>query len=463
MFHWRWTFVFVVALVIDDVISSQNCSTKCRCTKTFTYCLYQDITSEELVNILPTIPKTTEKLYLGGNKITHVNMEEFSHLTKLTYLSLNFNKLTKLPDRIGHFLPRLRILHLTANQIKTISSENLRNYDNLRVLNLDQNSIKVIGENTFDKMSNLQELLLGQNQISDINQNTFNGLRNLIKLQLSDNKIKTIHEDVFQSTLQLQELYLEVNKITHIPKGLFYRLTKLRIIYLSDNFIAHIEEGAFDGLRLETVYLNLNLLEKLPNNLFKNTDIIRNVFLLDNPFQCSCQLATAVADARQNLKSSRHKVHFGDCKLHYGTIMSVEGLTVESLNCTACDLNQCPLMTNCTLEASEKDGYVCMKYIGDLVDQSETNSRHSSSNAQKISSHIYLIVAVISILIVVCLIIAVILFIKSRQKRKAFKIDNKYIYEQVDNKRTPKLTNLKAKNSFNVVVQTPVRMKQYFV
>lgn len=457
-----------------------KCSSKCRCTKTFAYCIYGDITSEQLKIILPTIPATTTKLYLNGNKITKVDMTDFKHLPNLTYLNMNFNRIESLPKEINKYLPELNTLHLTANRIITISTEELKGYENLKTLNLDQNLIDSISNNTFTKMSNLRVLLLGQNKLTNVNQHTFRGLKNLIKLQLSDNAITNLHEDAFQSSLQLQELYLYVNKIRRVQKRLFAGLNHLRIVYLSDNFIADIEEGAFDNLNLETVYLNLNLLTRLPKNMFKGTQVSGNIFLLDNLFKCDCRFANAIDQAKANVRqqgddADDRRLQFGDCKSPEN--LSISSMTWDTLNCTACDLDVCPSKSNCTLDPTSKKGFQCIGGIETATSTKEVAKLTEPSN-NKISmtentvglgpEYIYWIIGGVSILIVICLVIVVVLYVQSRRKRKEFDmVEDKYIYEKVNGSgspKAPKLTNLTAKNSFNTV-NAPIRdkVKQYFV
>ena len=470
------TIVALVFLASTAARKSPNeikCSPKCRCTKAFAYCIYEDITSEQLKVILPTIPTSTKKLYLNGNKIKKVNTGDFKHLSNLTYLSINFNEIESLPKDISRFLPKLDTLHLTANRIKTISSHELKGYENLKTLNLDQNHIESMGDNTFSEMSNLKVLLLGQNRLTTINQHTFKGLSNLVKLQLSDNHIETLHEGAFQFSFQLQELYLYVNKLTRVQKGLFVGLHQLRIVYLSDNYINEIEKGAFDNLVLETVYLNLNLLTSLPEQMFKGTTVSNNIFLLDNQFKCDCHFANAVSQAKINVReigdaADDRRLQFGDCKSPEN--LPISSVTLGSLNCTSCDLNICPSETNCTLDTTTKDGFQCVgKRSREVVAKFSEPSNNKISmikNGDEGPEYIYWIIGGVSILIIICLVIVVVLFMQSRRKRKEFDMmDDKYIYEKVNNSRkTPKLTNLTAKNSFNIV-NAPIgdKVKQYFV
>ena len=478
------TIILIAFICCSNARRSSNaikCSSKCRCTKTFAYCIYGDITSEELKDILPTISATTTKLYLNGNKITKVDMTDFKHLPNLIYLNMNFNRIENLPKEINRYLPKLNTLHLTANRIITISSQELKGYENLKTLNLDQNLIETISNNTFSEMSDLRILLLGQNKLTNVNQHTFKGLSNLIKLQLSDNAIIYLHEDAFQSSLQLQELYLYVNKITRVQKGLFAGLHHLRIVYLSDNFISEIEEGAFDNLSLETVYLNLNLLTRLPNHMFKGTQVSGNIFLLDNLFKCDCKFAKAIKQAKANVRqqgdaADDRRLQFGDCKSPEN--LSITSVTVDALNCTVCDLGVCPSTANCTVDPTSKKGYQCIggsdtvtgtKEVAKLTEPSN-NKISMTENANGLGpEYIYWIIGGVSILILICLVIVVILIVQSRRKRKEFDmVEDKYIYEKVNggggSPMAPKLTNLTAKNSFNMV-NAPIRdkVKQYFV
>ena len=453
--------VLVVITLLVVLVDAGNpakvkCSPKCRCTKEYAYCIYADITAKELKDILPTIPSSTKKLYLNGNKIIKVDIEDFKHLTNLIYLSINFNQISSLPKDVRRFLPNLNTLHLTANNIKTISSDELKGYENLNILNLDQNLIHSIGDNTFAKMSKLKVLLLGQNKLRSISQNTFKGLCNLVKLQLSDNSIEVIHESAFQWSIQLEELYLYVNKITRVQKGLFAGLTRLRIIYLSDNFIKEIEKRSFDGLSLKTVYLNLNLLKSLPNDMFKGTRLFGNIFLLDNQFECDCRFANAVSEAIANIKAKGAKgkrLHFGDCKIP--EVIPVTSATVSNLNCTACDINVCSESTNCKLDKTSSKEFRCIdnEKVGEFNSHSNKRSPvRQDRKSNEVPHYIYWLVAAMSFVVVICGMVVVVLFLQSRQKQKQFDMDVKFIYEKVNttNDIIPKLTSLTTKNSFNV-------------
>jgi len=464
-------FPIVLFLVICCCSDVSGCPDKCRCAVTYTYCIYKKITTDELRVILPSIPSTTKKLYLNGNKITEITIEDFKHLTELTYLSMNFNQIEKLPKHVGDYLPNLRMLYLTANKIKEISSGILDGYEEIEVLNLDQNQIEQIPDHSFSRMSSLRELLLGQNKLKTINENTFYGLKKLVKLQLSDNNLNSLHENAFQSTPNLIELFLYVNKITQIQKGLFSGLQNLRIIYLSDNFIAKVEDGAFDKLLIETLYLNLNLLTRLPKDMFKKTDISGSVYLLDNQFRCDCQFAQAVSNIKEVVSHSGGKLHLGECHSPPDRKHTlVDTVSLDSLNCSLCDVsNSCPAGTNCSVDETAATGYTCIPHVQTIQESPEKEKKTSpvidnSDNDNVDNKYTLYIIASICVLIIIGLLVALLLYVKYRRRRtKAFAVD-RHIYEKVNMERAdPKLTNLRSKNSFNAAVKAPVRVKQYFV
>lgn len=192
-----------------------------------------------------------EILCLGNNDISIVP-DNIVNLTHLRELSLLYNKLTHLPDRIG-YLPSLQKLFLNNNRLAvlpatfgalnllervdlecnelTVLPENLASLVSCRSLNLNNNKLlrlpKCIG-----RMPSLTNLSASCNQLTYI-PTEFSCSKTLEVLRLNKNQIKLIPDRIGDMT-QLREIALDYNLIERVPVS-FRALGNLKILRLEGN------------------------------------------------------------------------------------------------------------------------------------------------------------------------------------------------------------------------------------
>lgn len=82
-----------------------------------------------------------ETIYLYNNRIEAVELNVFRNMTKLKFLSLNYNQISKLSG--DYFPPTLTYLGLYFNELKTLNYSALR-IPSLEILNLERNSLSTI-------------------------------------------------------------------------------------------------------------------------------------------------------------------------------------------------------------------------------------------------------------------------------------------------------------------------------
>ncbi|XP_076025951.1 toll-like receptor 8 [Genypterus blacodes] len=218
------------------------------------------LTGNRLTKIPSNLPSTLISLQLGYNKITFLdnsslngikNVEKFimvkncyfwnpcgipvtikddsfKRVTKLKYLELSYNNITRVPKGLP---PSLKVLMLASNRIQNIFKEDFIGLPNLRVLKLQGNCPRC-GNAPFPCVPCV-------NTSISIHPRAFANLRNLTTLHLGGNSLKSLETSWFESLTNLQELYLSFNLLQQAVVGdvpFLSFLTNLVKLDLSFNF-----------------------------------------------------------------------------------------------------------------------------------------------------------------------------------------------------------------------------------
>ncbi|XP_067272516.1 slit homolog 1b isoform X2 [Pseudorasbora parva] len=157
------------------------------------------------------IPKSTERLDLNTNNLTHIGKDDFSGLK------------------------HLRILHLMDNQIVSIDRGAFSELKELDRLRLNRNRLQQLPELLFLKNPTLSRLDLSENVIQMIPRRAFRGATDIKNLQLDKNHIGCIEDGAFRAMRVLEVLTLNNNNITTIPISSFNHMPKLRTFRLHSN------------------------------------------------------------------------------------------------------------------------------------------------------------------------------------------------------------------------------------
>ncbi|KAM5227466.1 osteomodulin [Ctenodactylus gundi] len=156
------------------------------------------------------LPTSVERLLLGYNKISILQINAMDGLVNLTMLDLCHNQLqdSMLKDKRLAKMEKLMQLNLCGNRLESMPPGLP---SSLMYLSLENNSISSIPENYFDELSKLHTLRMSHNKLQDIPYNLFN-ISNLIELNIGHNKLK----QAFYVPRSLEHLYLENNEIESI-------------------------------------------------------------------------------------------------------------------------------------------------------------------------------------------------------------------------------------------------------
>ncbi|XP_067904015.1 SLIT and NTRK-like protein 2 [Heterodontus francisci] len=139
-------------------------------------------------------------------------------------------------------------LYLTGNLLHIVQLNDLRDYRVLELLHLGNNRISVIQEGAFRNLSNLRRLYLNGNHIERLSPAIFVGLQKLQYLYLESNVIKEILQYTFHSLARLSLLYLNNNLLRSLPNNVFVG-TNLTRLNLRNNHFSHLPvRGVLDQL-----------------------------------------------------------------------------------------------------------------------------------------------------------------------------------------------------------------------
>lgn len=211
------------------------------------------------VQFVTSLPVSLKKLVIADNyHELEFSSNIFSGLSRLLYLNLSNNTITKLNKDTFVGLGNLDALALDYNNLTKLEAGCFRGLDKLETLTIKYNAISEIKSGAFSELYALKRLFMYGNKLTVITSETFEGLpKNVINLDLSGGVIETLEKGSFVH-----------NRLTHLG--------------LSDNKIAKIEPGAFDLPFLVNLQLDDNRLKKLDSKIFTGLPGLRQLFLMNN-------------------------------------------------------------------------------------------------------------------------------------------------------------------------------------
>ncbi|XP_026563035.1 podocan [Pseudonaja textilis] len=265
---------------------------------------YLDLSSNNLSQIPPGLPRNIVLLHLEKNAIRSIGNDVLTQIKHLEYLLLHNNKLKarEIHPLAFHGLKKLHTVHLYNNLLEKIPSGLPRRVKTLMIL---YNQISEIGREDFATTYFMEELNLSYNKItsSQIHRESFRKLKLLKSLDFSGNKLRTMP---YGFPKNLQSLKLKMNLISSIPKGTLSGMTKLQELYLSANKLKNnlIHSGSWRDLTslkildmaanhltsipsglpetLEYLYLQSNKISIVPEDAFDSTPNIKGIYLRFN-------------------------------------------------------------------------------------------------------------------------------------------------------------------------------------
>jgi len=184
---------------------------------------YLDLSKNELSgSVPPSIGNLTKlvTLWLGYNNLTTIDVD-FSRLTDLRNLFLQFNEFDKLPDNIGD-LKNLEVLSLKGNKFKTLPST-LGKLSKLKYLDISENELEQVPASITNLMD-LESLLMHTNFFKTIPSDLLN-LKKLNLFTTYDNFLE------FGSLEPLRAWWSSQNKIdiTYAPQARIGRSQEITV------------------------------------------------------------------------------------------------------------------------------------------------------------------------------------------------------------------------------------------
>ncbi|XP_066562019.1 toll-like receptor 8 [Amia ocellicauda] len=271
---------------------------------------------------------------------TAFNGSEFTHLPRLKYLDLSFNKIDLAYDAAFSELKELEVLDISFNpHYFSVSGVThnlgfLKHLEFLKVLNLSQNNIFTLTNKELSSKS-LKELHFQNNQLHVLwkeNDHSywgiFKNLLNLLHLDISNNKLKTIPSGVYSHLPQnlttfilsknelisfdwkklkhfkhLKVLNLGGNKLSCVTAHLSNYSKTLELLVLSNNYIARLTGGFLQGAKylfyLDLSYNKMKIINE--SDLFTGPDSNLKTFSLKgNPFDCTCDILDLILWIKNN-------------------------------------------------------------------------------------------------------------------------------------------------------------------
>ncbi|EGD82043.1 hypothetical protein PTSG_02730 [Salpingoeca rosetta] len=222
-------------------------------------------------------------LYLDDNGLETVDAGAFAGLHNLAILSIVDNALSKLPF-LAELLP-LRTLDLEHNRLTFVDMGQFTDMFTLATLNLGHNRITGLDDMAFDH-ANLRALDLSHNDLSFIAPLAFSDAPHLSELDLSSNRISVLAPSVLDALHNLTHLDLSANDLTELPPTLFDTQTRLASLRLADNRLASFSIDVIGNNPLSILRLNNNTLETLAYNNDTRWANLTQLYLRDNPWYC---------------------------------------------------------------------------------------------------------------------------------------------------------------------------------
>ncbi|XP_078066534.1 SLIT and NTRK-like protein 2 [Mustelus asterias] len=139
-------------------------------------------------------------------------------------------------------------LYLTGNLLHIVQLNDLRDYRGLELLHLGNNRISVIQEGAFRNLSHLRRLYLNGNHIERLSPALFVGLQRLQYLYLESNVIKEVLQYTFHSLARLNLLYLNNNLLRSLPNNVFVGTNLTRLNLRNNHFSQLPVRGVLDQL-----------------------------------------------------------------------------------------------------------------------------------------------------------------------------------------------------------------------
>lgn len=249
-------------------------------------------------------------LSISFNKVTRIESQTLSELDSLEWIDLSHNHVFEIQSMAFANLRNLRHIHLQGNDIQKIEDEAFYYLPKLELLDLSFNQIKSLVLSYFDQVGTLSTLTvrLQENQIgvksnlqaSDLGTTTTSATKgqagdpqaglpapqvsSLEFLDLSGNKISSLADLSFLPLLRnsLTQLLLGDNRLSNISTAMS-GLKQLQVLVLRRNGIQLIQAEAFlADAGLQVIDLSNNVISDLLPETFRDNSNLRILNVSEN-------------------------------------------------------------------------------------------------------------------------------------------------------------------------------------
>ncbi|XP_045174915.2 insulin-like growth factor-binding protein complex acid labile subunit [Mercenaria mercenaria] len=236
-----------------------------------------------------------KEVNLEHNIISEVKNDAFivaplNQLSKITWLSLQYNRIKSLNAYSLYGLPHMKFLNIGHNKLKSIHKKSFYALNSLQNLMLNDNRISSLEDGLFTNLKHLYSLSLENNKLSVISDNTFVGLRNLDDLNLKSNGLETISPNAFRHLSELTHLHLSNNLLSTFTFADLILVKKLESVDLGNN---RLFQSKFPEQRTHTIrklILSYNQLQTITSNIINILAPSSSAYLDNNPWSCDCRL-----------------------------------------------------------------------------------------------------------------------------------------------------------------------------
>ena len=165
---------------------------------------------------------------LRSNRIQKLPRRIFQYNTNITYINIDWNNLTEIPDLTG--IQRLDTLRLMKNRVKIVNGHSLGVHD-ISFIDLSSNEVESFNFTGIKYHS----LNMANNRVNQIEQGSLGNNPFLSFLVLSGNKITMLQNDSFRGIHFITELHLQRNKLRRIGKGTFCNMSIPKLLLFNNN------------------------------------------------------------------------------------------------------------------------------------------------------------------------------------------------------------------------------------
>ncbi|CAH1252585.1 GP5 [Branchiostoma lanceolatum] len=246
--------------------------------------------NENFTEFPKNLPPQLYTLYFGYNRVTRVTEDSFKHLPQLVYVDFENNQVESVATGSFENQRHLTGLSIGFNQITELP-DGVFKTTKLQYLGMRFNQLTRV---PTDLPGTLTDLDLVGNKIKEIPSRIFSNLTELLTLQVWQQKtLTTIGDDAFDGLGKLQILDADFCSIDRMTNATLSGLSGMWELYMGSSRIPYIPPGAFHDIKnVTTLWLDGNQLTTLDPVLLdiKTLPRLAEVFIWDNPWTCDCHL-----------------------------------------------------------------------------------------------------------------------------------------------------------------------------